>query len=52
MSTLALKDCKGKTLGEVALSDTFTVTDKGSQAVFQSIVGYQAHPHIPAPISV
>lgn len=45
MSTLALKDCKGKTTGEVALSDNFAVTDKGSQAVFQSIVNYQAHQH-------
>ncbi len=45
MSTLALKDCKGKTVGEVALSDRFAVSDKGSQAVFQSIVNYQAHQH-------
>ncbi len=45
MSTLALKDCKGKTLGEVALSETFAVSDKGSQAVFQSIVNYNAHQH-------
>ena len=45
MSTLALKDCKGKTLGEVALSDTFAVTDKGSQAVFQSVINFQAHQH-------
>ncbi len=45
MSTLALKDCKGKTLGEVALSDIFTVTDKGAQAVFQSIMNYQTHQH-------
>lgn len=45
MSTLSLKDCKGKTLGEVALSDKFVVTDKGSQAVFQSVINYQAHQH-------
>jgi large subunit ribosomal protein L4 len=45
MSTLALKDCKGKTLGEVALSDSFAVSDKGSQAVFQSVINYQAHQH-------
>lgn len=45
MSTLALKDCKGKTLGEVALSETFAVTDKGSQAVFQSVINFQAHQH-------
>ncbi len=45
MSTLALKDCKGKTLGEVALSDKFAVTEKGAQAVFQTIVNYQAHQH-------
>jgi large subunit ribosomal protein L4 len=45
MSTLALKDCKGKTLGEVALSDRFAVGDKGSQALFQSVINYQAHQH-------
>src|SRR5210317_684210 len=45
MSTLALKDCKGKTLGEVALSDKFAVGDKGAQAVFQSVINYQAHQH-------
>ena len=45
MSTLALKDCKGKTLGEIALSDAFAVTDKGSQALFQSVINYQAHQH-------
>lgn len=45
MSTLPLKDCKGKSLGDVALSDKFAVTDKGSQAVFQTIVNYQAHQH-------
>ncbi len=45
MSTLALKDCKGKTLGEVALSETFAVSEKGSQAVFQSVINYQAHQH-------
>jgi len=45
MSTLALKDCKGKTLGEVALSEKFAVGEKGSQAVFQSVINYQAHQH-------
>jgi large subunit ribosomal protein L4 len=45
MSTLAVIDCKGKTQGEVALSDKFAVTDKGSQAVFQSVINYQAHQH-------
>jgi large subunit ribosomal protein L4 len=45
MSTLALKDCKGKTLGKVALSDSFAVSDKGAQAVFQSVINYQAHQH-------
>jgi large subunit ribosomal protein L4 len=45
MSTLPLKDCKGKALGEVALSEKFAVTDKGAQAVFQSIVNYQAAQH-------
>ena len=45
MSNLPLKDCAGKTLGEVTLSDKFAVTDKGAQAVFQSIVNFQAHQH-------
>ena len=45
MSTLPLKDCKGKSLGDVTLSEKFAVTDKGSQAVFQSIINYQAHQH-------
>lgn len=45
MSTMPLKDCKGKTLGEVTLSDKFAVTDKGAQAVFQSVVNYQAAQH-------
>jgi len=45
MSTLPLKDCMGKTLGEVTLSDKFAVTDKGAQAVHQAVVTYQAHQH-------
>ncbi|MGE4490310.1 MAG: 50S ribosomal protein L4 [Kiritimatiellales bacterium] len=45
MSTLPLKDCKGKTLGEVSLSDKFAVTDKGAHAVYQAVVNYQAHQH-------
>ena len=45
MSTLPLKDCKGKTLGEVSLSEKFTVADKGAQAVFQAVVTHQAHQH-------
>ncbi len=45
MSTLPLKDCKGKTLGEVTLSEKFAVTDKGEQAVFQTVINYQAHQH-------
>lgn len=45
MSTLELKDCKGKTLGEVALSDKFEVGEKGSQALFQSVINHQAHQH-------
>lgn len=45
MSTLPLKDCKGKTLGEVTLSETFAVTDKGAQAVFQSVINHQTHQH-------
>jgi large subunit ribosomal protein L4 len=45
MSTMPLKDCKGKTLGEVTLSDTFAVTDKGEQAIFQTIMKHQAAQH-------
>ena len=45
MSTLPLKDSKGKKLGEVTLSDRFAVTEKGAQAVHQAIVTYQAHQH-------
>ena len=45
MSTMPLKDCKGKTLGEVTLSDKFAVTDKGAQALHQTVVTYQAHQH-------
>ncbi len=45
MSTLPLKDCKGKKLGEVTLSDKFAVTDKGAQALHQTVVAYQAHQH-------
>ncbi|MFA5688770.1 MAG: 50S ribosomal protein L4 [Kiritimatiellales bacterium] len=45
MSTLPLKDSKGKKLGEVTLSDRFTVSDKGAQAVHQAVVTYQAHQH-------
>lgn len=45
MSTLPLKDCKGKKLGEVTLSDKFAVSDKGAQAVHQAVVTYQAHQH-------
>lgn len=45
MSTMPLKNCKGKKLGEVTLSDKFAVTEKGEQALFQSIVNYQAAQH-------
>ena len=45
MSSLPLKDCKGKQLGEVSLSDRFSVTDKGAHAVHQAVVAYQAHQH-------
>lgn len=45
MSTLPLKDCNGKTLGEVTLSERFAVTGKGAQAVFQAVVTHQAHQH-------
>ncbi len=45
MSTLPLKDCKGKKLGEVTLSEKFTVADKGSQAVFQAVTTHQTHQH-------
>ncbi len=45
MSTLLLKDCKGKKLGEVTLSDKFAVSDKGAQAVHQAVITHQAHQH-------
>jgi len=45
MSTLTLKDCKGKKLGEVTLSEKFTVAGKGDQAVFQAVTTHQAHQH-------
>jgi large subunit ribosomal protein L4 len=45
MSTLPLKDSKGKNLGEVTLSDKFTVADRGAQAVHQAVITYQAHQH-------
>ena len=45
MSTLPLKDCKGKKLGEITLSDKFTVADRGAQAVHQAVITYQAHQH-------
>jgi large subunit ribosomal protein L4 len=45
MSTLLLKDCKGKKLGEVTLSDKFAVSDKGAQAVHQAVITFQAHQH-------
>jgi len=45
MSTLPLKDCNGKAVGEVTLNEKFTVSEKGAQAVFQTIVNYQAHQH-------
>ncbi len=45
MSTIPLKDCKGKTLGEVTLSDTFEVTEKGEQALFLTIMKHQAAQH-------
>jgi large subunit ribosomal protein L4 len=45
MSTLLLKDCKGKKLGEVTLSDKFSVSDKGAQAVHQAVITHQAHQH-------
>jgi large subunit ribosomal protein L4 len=45
MSTLPLKDCKGKKLGEVTLSEKFTVADKGAQAVFQAVTTHQTHQH-------
>lgn len=45
MNTMPLKDCKGKTLGEVSLSEKFAVTDKGAQALFQTVTTYQAHQH-------
>lgn len=45
MSTLPLKNCKGKKLGEVTLSEKFTVAEKGAQAVYQAVVIHQAHQH-------
>lgn len=45
MSTLPLKDSQGNAVGDVTLSDKFAVTDKGSQALFQSVINYQAHQH-------
>jgi large subunit ribosomal protein L4 len=45
MSTLPLKNCKGKKLGEVTLSEKFAVSDKGSQAVHQAVITHQAHQH-------
>ncbi len=45
MSTLTLKNCKGKKLGEVTLSEKFTVADKGAHAVYQAVVTHQAHQH-------
>jgi large subunit ribosomal protein L4 len=45
MSTLLLKDCKGKKLGEVTLSEKFAVSDKGAQAVHQAVITHQAHQH-------
>ncbi len=45
MNTLPLKDCEGKTLGDVTLSDQFVVTDKGAQALHQTLVTYQTNQH-------
>jgi large subunit ribosomal protein L4 len=45
MSTLPLKDCKGKKLGEVTLSEKFIVADKGAHAVYQAVITHQAHQH-------
>jgi large subunit ribosomal protein L4 len=45
MSTLPVKDCKGKSQGEVTLSDAFAVTEKGAQAVFQTVINYQTNQH-------
>lgn len=45
MSTLPLKNCKGKKLGEVTLSEKFTAAEKGAQAVYQAVVTHQAHQH-------
>jgi len=45
MSTLPLKDCNGKKLGEVTLSENFVVADRGAQALHQAVVTYQAHQH-------
>ncbi|MCU0857347.1 MAG: 50S ribosomal protein L4 [Pontiellaceae bacterium] len=45
MSTLPLKDCRGNKLGEVTLSEKFTVADRGAQAAHQAVIAHQAHQH-------
>lgn len=45
MSTLPLKDCKGNKLGEVTLSEKFTVAGRGAQAAHQAVITYQTHQH-------
>lgn len=45
MSTLPLKDSKGNATGEVVLSERFSVSDKGSHAVYQAVINYQTNQH-------
>lgn len=45
MSTFPLKDCNGKSLGEVTLGEQFAVQEKGEHALYQTLVAYQAHQH-------
>ncbi len=43
MSKLPVKNVKGESAGEYELSDSLLVYDKGSQAVHEAIVAYQAN---------
>lgn len=45
MSTLPVKDSKGKKLSEITLGDAFAVGEKGAQALHQAVITYQAHQH-------
>ncbi len=45
MSTMPLKDCTGKELGELTLSDRFDTGGKGDHSVYQAVVVYEAARH-------